>query len=120
MQIPSLSLIVAIYDNLSNKINEVNGRLMNMCKERNIPYVDHADTILPERHLNKSNLHFVRYGILAFANNFPNYLLKLNCWPSDDSSNFESEYGKYLKLRYQSYQLINLTLTKYRIHQKLS
>ena len=63
----TVSLIVSRYDNLDNKANEVKGRLINMCKERNIPYSDHADTISPERHLNESNLHLNRYGILAFA-----------------------------------------------------
>ena len=58
--------------------NKVNSRLINMCKERNIPYIDHVDTISPERHLNESNLHLTRYGLLASANSFSKYLLELD------------------------------------------
>ena len=58
----------------------------------------HADTISSERHLNESNLHLSRYRILAFAKNFSKYLLELNWWPSDNSSSFESKYGKNLQV----------------------
>ena len=68
----TVSLMIPRYDNLNSKANGVNGRLMNMCKGRNIPYIDHADTVSPERHLNDSNLHLNRYGILAFAKIFQN------------------------------------------------
>ena len=44
----TVSLIIRRYDNLNIKANEVNNRLMNIFKERNIPYIDHADTVLPE------------------------------------------------------------------------
>ena len=74
----TVSLIVSRYNNLNNKANEVNGRLMNMCREQNIPYIDHVDIISPERHLNESNLHLNRYGTLAFAKNFSKYLLELS------------------------------------------
>ena len=73
-----VSLIIPRYDNLNSKANELNGRLMDMCKERNIPYIDHTDTISPERYLIESNLHLNRCGILAFAKNFSKYLLELN------------------------------------------
>ena len=75
----TVSLIVPRYLNLNNKANELNGRLINMRKERNNPYIDHADTIAPpETQLNESNLHLNRFGILAFAKNFCKYLLELN------------------------------------------
>ena len=51
---------------------------MNMFKERNISYTDHGDTVSPESHLKKSNLNLNRYGILAFARNFPIYFLGLD------------------------------------------
>ena len=73
-----VSLIIPRYDNLHSKANELNCRLMDMYKERNIPYIDHTDTISPERHLTERNLHLNRYGILAFAKNFSKYLLELN------------------------------------------
>ena len=66
----TISLIVPRYDNLNNKASEVNGRLVNMCKERSISYIDHVDAISPEHHLNESHLHLNRYGTIEFANNF--------------------------------------------------
>ena len=66
----TISLIVPRYDNLNNKASEVNGRLVNMCKERSISYIDHVDAISPEHHLNESHLHLNRYGTIEFAKNF--------------------------------------------------
>ena len=54
----TVSLIVPRYDNLNNKTNEVNGRFMNMCKERNISHIIHADTISPLLLLLLLILHF--------------------------------------------------------------
>ena len=70
----TISLIVPRNDVLNNKAHEVNNRLVNMCKERNISYIDHSETILRDRHLNESNLHLNRYGTLEFAKNFSKYL----------------------------------------------
>ena len=56
----SVSLIVPRNDNLNNKASEVNCRLVHMCAERNIPYIDHTNSIQPENHLNESKLHFNR------------------------------------------------------------
>ena len=66
----TVSLIVPKYDNLIDKANEVNSRLINMCKERKIPYIYHADAISPERHLNQRNLQLNRHGILVTATGF--------------------------------------------------
>ena len=41
----SISLIVPMNDNLNNKTNEVNCHLTYMCAERNIPYIDHTNSI---------------------------------------------------------------------------
>ena len=57
----TISVIVLRYDNLNNKASEVNGRLVNMCKECNISYIDHVDAISPEHHLNESHSHLNRY-----------------------------------------------------------
>ena len=54
-------------DNLSNKASEVNCRLVHIYAERNIPYIDHTNSIQPENHLNESKLHFNRYGTIAVA-----------------------------------------------------
>ena len=72
----SVSLIVPTNDNLNNKASEVDCRLVHMCAERNIPYIDHTNSIQPENHLNKSKLHFNRYGTIAFANSISKFLSK--------------------------------------------
>ena len=41
----SISLIVPRNDNLNNKTSEVNCRLVRMCAEENIPYIDHTNSI---------------------------------------------------------------------------
>ena len=71
------SLIVPRYDELNNKVNEVNIRLMNMCHARNIGCINHSDTIDPEQHLNESNIHLNKYGNIEFSKNFTNFLYNL-------------------------------------------
>ena len=73
-----VSLIVPQNDNLNNKVNEVNNRLINMCEQRNIKIINHSDTIDRSRHLNESQLHLNRYGTVEFAKNFKNFLCKLD------------------------------------------
>ena len=72
-----ISLIVPRYDELNNKVNEVNIRLMNMCHARNIGCINHSDTIDPEQHLNESNIHLNKYGNIDFSKNFTNFLYNL-------------------------------------------
>ena len=72
----SISLIVPRNDNLNNKASEVNCCLVHMCTERNIPYVNHINSIQPENHLNESKLHFNRYEAIAFANSIFKFLSK--------------------------------------------
>ena len=73
-----VSLIVPRNDNLNNKVNEVNNRLINMCEQRNIKIINHSDTIDRSRHLNESHLHLNRYGTVEFAKNSQNFLCKLD------------------------------------------
>ena len=73
-----VSLIVPWNDNLNNKVNEVNNRLINMCEQRNIKIINHSDTIDRSRHLNESHLHLNRYGTVEFAKNLKNFLCKLD------------------------------------------
>ena len=72
-----ISLIVPRYDELNNKVNEVNIRVMNMCHARNIGCINHSDTIDPEQHLNESNIHLNKYGNIEFSKNFTNFLYNL-------------------------------------------
>ena len=73
-----VSSIVPWNNNLNNKVNEVNNRLINMCEKSNIKIINHSDTIDRSRHLNESHLHLNRYGTVEFAKNFKNFLCKLH------------------------------------------
>ena len=74
----SISLIAPKNDGLNNKASEVNFicklHFVHMCAERNIPYIVHTNSIQLENHLNKSKLHFNRYGTIAFANSISKFL----------------------------------------------
>ena len=74
----TVSGIVPRLDDLNNKANEVNRRLVLMCKERNISFLSHDESIDPSKHLNESKLHLNSNGIKIFAENFSRFLVKLN------------------------------------------
>ena len=69
----TISLIAPRADNLNNKANEVNNRLVNMCSQRNIRFINHNDDIQPKRHVNDSKVHLNRYGTIVFAKNLQNF-----------------------------------------------
>ena len=71
------SLIGPRADNLNNKANEVKNRLVNMCNQRNIRFINHSDDIQPERHVNDSEVHLNRYGTIVFAKNITKFLSDL-------------------------------------------
>ena len=77
----TVSGIVPRLDDLNNKANEVNRRLVLMCKERNISFLSHDESIDPSKHLNESKLHLNNSGIKIFTENFSRFLVKLN-WAS--------------------------------------
>ena len=66
----TVSGIVPRLDDLNNKANEVNRCLVLMCKERNISFLSHDESIDPSKHLNKSKLHLNSNGIKIFAEIF--------------------------------------------------
>ena len=74
----TVSGIVPRLDDLNNKANEVNRRLVLICKERNISFLSHDESIDPSKHLNESKLHLNSSGIRIFAKNFSRFLVKLN------------------------------------------
>ena len=71
----SVSGIVPRNDGLNNKASEVNNKLINMCKTRNIPFIDHV-AIDPTNHLNASKLHLNRAGTSILAKKFLNHICK--------------------------------------------
>ena len=72
----TISLIVPRKDNLNNKAQEVNSRLINMSGERDIAFIDHTDTIDTERHWNESKVHLNKSGTIEFAKNVFEFLLQ--------------------------------------------
>ena len=73
-----LSGFVPRLDNLDNKANEVNRHQVLMCKERNISFFSHDESIDPSKHLNESKLHLNSNGIKILAENFSRFLTKRN------------------------------------------
>ena len=74
----TVSGIVSRLDDLNNRANKVNHHLVLMCKERNISFLSHDESIDPSKHLNESKLHLNSSGIRIFAKNFSRFLVKLN------------------------------------------
>ena len=72
----TIPLILLRKANLDNKAPEVNSRLINMCGERNITFIDHTDTTDTERHLNESKVHLNKSGTIEFAKNVFEFLLE--------------------------------------------
>ena len=70
--------IVPRLDELNNKAVELNNRLELMCMQRGLPCISHCETIDPNTHSNRSNLHLNSYGIRVFAGKFLNFLSKCN------------------------------------------
>ena len=70
--------IVPRHDNLNNKANEVNKRLVLMCKEQNIPFISHSEIVDLSEHLNERKLHLNHNGIKVFAEYFSVFLKKFN------------------------------------------
>ena len=74
----TVSGIVPRLDDLNKKANEVNRRLVLMCKERNISFLSHDESNDPSKILNESKLHLNSNGIKIFAEKFSRFLVKLN------------------------------------------
>ena len=90
-----ISLIAPKNDNLNNKASEINNRLVHMCAEWNITYIDHTNSVQAINHLNEGNLHFNRYGIITFANSISKFLSEYYWW-CHDSSNFDHLFQENL------------------------
>ena len=60
-------------DELNNKTKNVNEELKYLCKAKKIDFIDHV-SIDGEKHLNNSKIHLNRFGTIAFAKGFLNYL----------------------------------------------
>ena len=63
----TISTITPRSDKLNNKANEVNNFLMRLCRDCNIPFIDHSKNINPHKHLNRSKLHFNITGNRIFV-----------------------------------------------------
>ena len=85
----TVSGIVPRLDDLNNKANEMNRRLVLMCKERNISFLSHDESNDLSKHLNESKLHLNNNGIKIFAENLSRFLVKLN-WRQQRKTNFNT------------------------------
>ena len=74
----TVSGIVPRLDDLNNKATGVNRGLVLMCKERNLSFLSHDETIDPSKNLKESKLHLNSNGIKIFAEIFSRFLVKLN------------------------------------------
>ena len=83
----TISLIVPRKDSLNNKAQEVNSRIINMCGERDIAFIDHTDNCDIERHLNESKVHLNKSGTIEFAENICQFLLLQDWYCADNSGN---------------------------------
>ena len=58
--------IVPRLDDLNNKATEVNCGLVLMCKERNLSFLSHDETIDPRKNLKESKLH-LNSNVIKFS-----------------------------------------------------
>ena len=65
-----MSGIVPRLDKFNNKAKEVNDHLVQISKERAIPFLSQPENIDPSKHLNESKLHLNYHSIKVFAENF--------------------------------------------------
>ena len=72
----TISLIVPRKDSLNNKAQELNSRLINICSERDITFIDHTDTIDTERYLNENKVHLSKSGTIEFVKSVFEILLQ--------------------------------------------
>ena len=93
-----ISLIVPRKDSLNNKAQKGNSRLINMCGESDITFVDHTDTIDIERHLNESKVHLNKSGTIEFAKNVYEFLLQQDRYSADNRGNIALGQEKRVRL----------------------
>ena len=53
----TISLIAVRANNLNNKANEVNSRLVSMCNQPNTKFINNSDDVQPKRHVNDSKVY---------------------------------------------------------------
>ena len=75
-----VSSIVPRFDNFNNKANEVNNPLVHICRERDIPFISHTESIDPSKYLNESKFHLNFNGVKILAENLSTFLSEIN-WP---------------------------------------
>lgn len=63
-----VSGILPGFDNISNKTNEANDRLVVMCGDGDIPFLSNSASINSCKHLSKSKLHLNFNGKKNFCN----------------------------------------------------
>ena len=75
----TISSIIPRNDQWKNKITEANDCLISMCRDENIPFINHTNVIDPKKNLNNSKLHLNTKGSIKICDNFVKYLKGLSC-----------------------------------------
>ena len=70
----TISRITSRNDEWNNKAAEVNEYLRNMCKQSEIPFIDHGKRINPRKHLSRSKLHLNEKGSFILSKIFLDHL----------------------------------------------
>ena len=63
----TISLVTPGADYLNKKANELSNRLVNMCNQRKIRFINRSDDIQHERHENDRKTYLNRYETIVFA-----------------------------------------------------
>ena len=74
-----VSNIIPRGDSKKEKAEAVNKLLVDICKQKEIPLVDHGN-ISTKRHLNKSRLHLHGHGKSVFVKNRRNFFKNFGIW----------------------------------------
>ena len=90
----TISQIVSRKGSLNNKTQEIYNRLINICDERDITFVDHTDGIDTEGHLNQSKVHLNKSEIIEYGKNVCEYLLLQDWYSADNTGNIALESEK--------------------------
>ena len=83
----TISPIVPRKNNLDNKQQDVNSRLIHMCSERDLTFVYHTDSNDYEKHLNGSKVHLNKSETTEFAKNVWEFLFQQDWYSADNSGN---------------------------------
>ena len=63
---------------MEGKVTEVNNCVISMCRDENVPFINHTNVIDPKKNLNNSKLHLNTKYSIKIRHNFVKYLRGLS------------------------------------------